>query len=96
MPFFLFKTEILIYLSHSEISEICLLVADDEASLACLKNPFLYLIMSQMNPVYTFITHLFTIPCNHSILYYAGTYWILIRNLKTWKDLCSQYHALTC
>jgi len=89
-------TEILIHLSHSEISEICLLVADDEASLACLKNPFLYLIMSQMNPVYTFITHLFTIPCNHSILYYAGTYWILIRNLKTWKDLCSQYHALTC
>ena len=67
-------TEILIHLSHSEISETCLLVADDEASLAFLQNQSLYLIMRQMNPVHTFITHLFTIPCNHSILYYAGTY----------------------
>jgi len=83
MPFFLFKTEILICLSHSEISEICLLVVDNEVSLVCLQNPVFYLIMSQVNPVHTFITHLFTIPCNHSILYYAGTYCILILNLKT-------------
>jgi hypothetical protein len=73
---YLFKTEILIHLCHSEISEICLLVIDDEASVACLQNPFLYLIMSQMNPVHTFITHLFTIPCK------------VILNLKTCKDLC--------
>ena len=67
-------TEILIHRSQSETPEIFLLLADDEASLACLKNPFLHLIMSQTNPVHTFITHLFTIPCNHSVLYYAGSY----------------------
>ena len=42
-------------------------IADEEASLP-LQNPLLYLIISHMNPVHTFITHLFTIPCNHLIL----------------------------
>jgi len=69
----------LIYLCHSEISGICLLVVDDVASLACLQNPFLYLIMGQMNPVHTFITHLFTISCKIICSSYcAGRYWILI------------------
>jgi len=46
---------------------IFLPIVEDEASL-CSQNPLLYLIMSHMNPVHTFITHLFTIPCNHLIL----------------------------
>ena len=46
---------------------VCLPIVDDEASL-CLQNPLPYLIMSHMNPVHTFITHLFTIPCNNLIL----------------------------
>ena len=40
-------------------------VVEDEASLPCSQNPLPYLIMSNMNPVHTFITHLFTISCNH-------------------------------
>jgi len=43
-------------------------VAEYGTSLPYLQNPLLYLIMSHMNPVHTFITHLFTISCNHMIL----------------------------
>jgi len=58
-----------------------------KTSLPCLQNPFLYLIMSQMNPVHTFITRLFTIPCKVTCSSYcAETQCILILNLKTWKD----------
>ena len=53
---------------------------EDEASLPHLQNPLLYLIMSHMNPVHTFIAHLFTTHCNHWSSY-AGTYWILILHL---------------
>ena len=45
-----------------------LTVVKDEASLPCLQNPLPYLIMSNMNPVHSFITHLFTISCTHPIL----------------------------
>ncbi len=38
----------------------CLPVVEDEASLR-LQNPLLYLIISHINPVHTFLTHLFTI-----------------------------------
>jgi len=66
----------------------CLPVVKEEASLPRLQNPFLYLIMSQMKQVHTFITHLFMIPCKVTCSsYYAVTYWILISNLKTWKDV---------
>jgi len=34
----------------------CLLVVKDDDSLPCSQNAFLYLIMSQMNPVHIFIT----------------------------------------
>jgi len=51
--------------------------AEHEASLPHLQNPLLYPIMSHMNPVHIFITHLFTIPCNHLI------------NLLCWKILTS-------
>jgi hypothetical protein len=53
------------------------------------------MIMSQINPVHTFVTHLFKIPCKVIwSSYCTGRYWILILNLKTWKDLRWQYHAL--
>ena len=54
--------------SFWNIWTICLPVVEDEASLPSLQNPFLYLIISHINPVHTFITHLFMIPCNHLIL----------------------------
>ena len=37
----------------------CLLVVEDEASLPSLQNPLQYLIISHINPVYAFITHLY-------------------------------------
>jgi len=54
------------------------------SSLACMQNLLLDLIMTHMNPVHTFITHISMISCNH----YAGTYWILISNLKSSNDHC--------
>jgi hypothetical protein len=79
--------------SFWNICMFCLPVAENEASLH-LQNSFPYLIMCHINPVHAFITHLFMIPCNHLILYYAETYWILILNLKSCKDLCWHYNAL--
>jgi len=60
--------EILTHLCNSEISE-CFVspTAQDEASFSRLQNPLPYLIMSHTSPMHTFITDLFTIPCNHLI-----------------------------
>jgi hypothetical protein len=46
---------------------VLLPVVEDETSLLRLQNALPYLIMSHMNLVHTFITYLFTIPCNHLI-----------------------------
>ena len=54
-------------MSFWNIWKFCLSLLDDASSLH-LQNPLLYLIMSHMNPVHTFITHSFTITCNHLIL----------------------------
>jgi len=42
-------------------------VVDDEAS-SHLQYSLLYLIMSHMNTVHTFVPHIYTIPCNQLIL----------------------------
>jgi hypothetical protein len=48
--------------------------------------------MYHMNHVHTFITHLFTIPYNHLILLYAGTYLIFILNpINTCVDSTMHY-----
>jgi len=63
--------------------KVFLLVVEDEASLH-LQNPLLYLIMSHMNTAHTFITQLFTIPCNHLILLLC---WNILHSHLTFKIL---------